>query len=386
MVTEATADSLARGPRVSSMRHYLDHASTSPLRPAVAEAMVSAWTTGGADPGRLHVEGMTARVAVETARERVADFIGARPREVVFTSGGTEAIAMAAFGAASSRGRHTVLSGVEHSAVREWSERGPETLVAVDREGRIDVDGVAAAVGPDTGLVHCQWGNHEMGTVQAIDEVVTAVDGRALLHTDAVAAVGHVPVAFGGSGVDLLSLSAHKFGGPPGIGALVVRRGLRIDPLLVGGDQERARRAGMENVAAIVGLAAACDELATTSGDEARTTGDLSARVMAWADATDGVSVVGDRAARLPHVVCLALDGVEPQPVLLGLDQAGVAVHSGSSCSSEAIEPSPVLAAMGLDAERSLRISFGWSSTAADVDALLEALPRVLDQLRALRT
>jgi cysteine desulfurase len=368
------------------VRHYLDHASTVPLRPGVAEAMVGAMRDLVGDPGRVHLEGMTTRVAVEEARERVAAFVGARPREVVFTSGATEAIAMACFGAAESKGRHSVLAGVEHSAVREWAARGTETIVAVDGTGRIDVGAVADAVGPETGVVHCQWGNHEVGTTQPVAEVVAAVDGRALTHVDAAAAAGHVPVRFGDSGIDLLSLSGHKFGAPAGIGALVVRRGLRVAPLLVGGDQERARRAGMENVAAIVGLAAACEELAGSLPDEERTARHLTDRVIGWADGATGVEVLGDRTRRLPHIVCLAIEGIEPQPVLQGLDAAGIAVHSGSSCSSEAIEPSPVLEAMGVDAQRSLRVSVGWSSTDDDIDALLAALPQVLERLRALRT
>jgi cysteine desulfurase len=366
------------------VRAYLDHASTSPLRPAARHAMIE-WLerTDVADPGRLHAEGMAARVAVEEARERVAARFGARPREVVFTSGATESIAMACWGAARSRGPHSVVAAVEHSAVREWAQRGPHDVIAVDRTGRLDAAQVAALVREDTGVVHCQWGNHEVATLQPVAEMVAAVDGRALVHVDAAATAGLVPIDFVASGVDLLSLSGHKLGGPAGVGVLLVRRGLRVEPLLVGGDQERARRAGMENVAAIVGLAAACD--AVDPDTEAAAARAHTERVITWARSAEGVEVLGDPEHRLPHIVCLGLADVEPQPVLLGLDQAGVAVHSGSSCSTEAIEPSPVLAAMGVDAERSLRISVGWSTTSADIDRLLEALPRVLTDLRSLR-
>jgi cysteine desulfurase len=367
------------------VRHYLDHASTSPLRPEARAAMLAWMDSGGGDPGRMHHEGMVARVTVEEAREQVAAALGARPREVVFTSGATEAIAAACFGAARTRGPHSVLGGVEHSAVREWAARGGETLVGVDGDGRVAVDEVAAAVRDDTGLVHCQWANHEVATLQPLAGVVGAVDGRTLVHADAAAAVGHVPVSFADSGADLLSVSGHKFGGPAGSGALLVRRGLRVDPMLVGGDQERARRAGMENVLAVVGFASALDAAVRTIDQESAAARALTDRVVEWADGFDGVDVVGDREARLPHIVCLTIEGIEPQPVLLGLDQAGVAVHSGSSCSTESIEPSPVLEAMGVDAQRSLRVSVGWSSTGDDVDALLAALPRILDELRALR-
>ncbi len=186
-------------------------------------------------------------------------------------------------------------------------------------------------------------------------------------------------------GADLMSVSGHKFGGPPGAGALLVRRGLRLAPLLLGGDQERARRAGMENVPAMVGFGAAASEVDAALDVESALNTAQTDRVLAWADQADGISVLGDPDRRLPHVVCLGIEGIEPQPVLLGLDQAGVAVHSGSSCSTESLEPSPVLEAMGADAQRSLRISVGWNTTEADIDHLLVALPQVLDRLRSLR-
>jgi cysteine desulfurase len=343
------------------------------------------------DPSRIHAEGMAARVAIETAREQVAAFFGARSREVVLTSGATEAIAAATWGAIE-RGRQVVASSVEHSAVRAASdafartEGGAVVTVGVDAVGRIDVDAVEAALSESTALVHVQWGNHEVGTVQPVAEVVELChEHGTLVHVDAAQANGHVPVDFGAIGADLMSVSGHKFGAPPGIGALLVRRGLRLRPLLVGGDQERARRAGLENLPAIVGLAAACEAL---SGDalanEAERARAMTDRVLAWAHATDRVQVYGDPQRRLPHLVCLGIEGIEPQAVLLGLDQRGVAAHSGSACSSEALEPSPVLEAMGVDAHRSLRVSVGWNTTDGDVDALLETLPEIIGGLRAL--
>jgi len=336
------------------------------------------------DPSRIHVEGMTARVAVEAAREQVAAFLGCRSsREVVFTSGATESIATAVHGS-NARGTHQVVPAVEHSAVRESAAAaGSVTIVGVDGTGRVSVDDVLAAVDGNTALVHVQWGNHEVGTVQPVAEVVAACRERGVLvHVDAAAAAGHVPISFSDVGADLMSVSAHKFGGPAGVGALLVRRGLRLPPLLVGGDQERARRAGYENVPAIAGFGAACAAIdIETESHKARSFTD---RVVRCVPGWDGVDIYGDPVDRLPQIVCLGFHGVEPQAVLLGLDRAGIAVHSGSACSSEALEPSPVLQAMGVDAHRSLRVSVGWSTVDVDLDAFVDALPDVLSRLRAL--
>ena len=369
-----------------SRRHYLDHASTSPPRPEVVAAMTDCLRDGVGDPGRIHAEGLTARVAVERAREQVAITFGARSREVVFTSGGTEAIATAVWGAAE-KGAHQVVPAVEHSAVRESAARAGEvSAVGVDGRGRVDPDEVLAAIRPDTALVHVQWANHEVGTVQPVAEVVTGCRERGVLvHVDAAQANGHLPIAFTDLGADLLTLSAHKFGGPPGAGALLVRRGLRLRPLLLGGDQERARRAGIENLPAVVGFGAAAEALGGGRlAAEAAQARRLTDRVLTGVAGMAGVRVYGDLEHRAPHLVCLGIEGIEPQAVLLGLDRSGVAAHSGSACSSESLEPSPVLEAMGVDAHRSLRVSVGWSTTDDDIDALLEALPQVIAGLRAL--
>jgi cysteine desulfurase len=365
-------------------RVYLDHASTTALRPEARAALV-AWLHQTGDPGRMHAEGLAARYAVEQARTQVAGLLGARNREVCFTSGATEAIAAACWGGAA-RGGHQVVPAVEHSAVRlAAAQHGGVTLVAPDRLGRVDPEAVLAALRPDTGLVHVQWGNHEVGTVQPVAEVVAGCRQRGVLvHVDAASAAGHLPIDFRALGADLLSVSGHKLGGPGGVGALLIRQGLRIRPLLVGGDQERARRAGTENVAALVAFGAACaaltsDDLLNREADEQRR---LTERVLAGLP--EGVSVYGDPVGRLPHLVCLGIAGIEPQAVLLGLDRAGIAVHSGSACASESLEPSPVLEAMGVDAHHSLRVSTGWSSTDEDVARFLDALPPVLDELRAL--
>jgi cysteine desulfurase len=374
-------------------RHYLDHASTTTLRPEAREAVLRWLGATGTDPGRMHTEAMAARVAVEEAREQVAELLGARSREVVFTSGATEAIATACLGVAG-RGSGQVVPAVEHSAVRESAAKaGPVTTVGVDGVGRVDATALIDAIRPETALVHVQWGNHEVGTVQPVAEVVAACRERGVLvHVDATQAAGRVAVDFGALGADLLSVSAHKLGGPPGVGALLVRRGLRIAPLLLGGDQERARRAGMENVPGIAGFGAAAAGLAAAGRIDAEATEQrrLTDRVLAAIEDLDGIVAYGDvhgsGAGRLPHLVCLGIGGIEPQAVLLGLDRAGVAVHSGSACATESLEPSPVLEAMGVDAHRSLRISVGWDSTDADIDALLAALPDVIAGLRALRS
>jgi cysteine desulfurase len=384
-------------------RSYLDHASTSPPRPEVVEAMTTWLALAGAgqvgDPGRIHAEGMHSRVALEQAREQVAALLGARSREIVFTSGATESIAAATWGAVrravdAGRSPHVVLAAVEHSAVRQSSTAfaeafgGSVTVVGVDGAGRVDVEELMGATTPDTALVHLQWANHEVGTVQPVAEVVAACrEHGVLVHLDLAQAAGRVPIDLGALGADLASLSGHKLGGPGGTGALYVRRGLRIEPLLLGGDQERARRAGVEDVTALVGLGAAAEAL--TSGalaTEATRNRVQSQRLVDGLTAVSGVHLLGDPdpVGRLPHLVCLAVDGVEPQGVLLGLDQRGVAAHSGSACASEGLEPSPVLEAMGVDAHRSLRLSVGWSTDDDDVEAAVAALPEVVGHLRSL--
>lgn len=379
-------------------RHYFDHASTCPIRPEVRSAAIE-WDEVAvtADPGRVHTEGRIVRSALEEARERVAAFFDVRPRQIVFTSGGTEAINAATWGATRADPGPVVCSPVEHAAARDSSARSaPVVPLPVDRKGRIDAITVDEAVGrcrsqygKAPSLVHCQWANHEVGTVQPVLDIVEGCRRLGVLtHVDAVAAAGHVPLDLESLGADLVSVSAHKLGGPPGIGALIVRRGLRLEPFLVGGDQERARRAGLENVAAAIGFGAAASALATpgrlsTEAAAARRQTDRLAQV---ATGVDGVAVLGDPDCRLPHIVCLAIDGVEAEPVLLGLDQEGIAAHSGSSCSSESLEPSPVLQAMGVDADRSLRLSVGWSTTDADIDAFEAAFAGVVDRLRVLRS
>jgi cysteine desulfurase len=377
-------------------RAYLDHASTAPLRLAAFEAMLPFLREHYADPGRLHAEGRVTRIALEEAREQVATLFDARPREVVFTASGTEAVNTAVWGAVA-RGResdgraHVVTTAVEHSAVLDACRRAPGevTVVGVDRLGRFDPGEVAAAVRPETALVSVQLANHEVGTLQPAGEVVEqSRDRDVLVHIDGCMAAGHAPVDFQALGADLCSISAHKLGGPKGAGALLVRRGLRVPQLIVGGAQERARRGGLEDVPAMVGFGAAAAELATDDRlvVEAAAARALTDRVAAeTTERVAGVQRYGDPDERVPHLVCFGIEGVEAEPVLLGLDQRGVAVHSGSACSSEALEPSPILEAMGVDAEHSLRVSVGWDTADTDIDAFLDAFPAVVDRLRALR-
>jgi cysteine desulfurase len=337
-----------------------------------------------ADPSRIHEPGMTARVALEQAREVVAGFFGARPREVVFTSGASESIAAVCWGVAE-RGRNQVLSGVEHSAVRlAAAQHGATTVVGCDRTGRIDPDELLAAVDDDTAVVHVQLANHEVGTVQPVAAVIAGCrERKVLVHVDAAQAAGRVPLDFGALGADLVSISGHKLGGPAGTGVLLVRRGLRIRPLIVGGEQERARRAGVEDVLGALGLAAAVDAIdiaAEAAGQSALADGLRSALLD-----VEGVELFGHPTERLPHLVCAGIADIEPQAVLLGLDRRRIRAHSGSACASEGLEPSPVLEAMGVDAHRSLRVSVGWSTTDEDVAAFAVALPAVVAELRALR-
>ena len=301
----------------------------------------------------------------------------------MFTSGATEAINAATFGAVAREGtRRIVATAVEHSAVLESSRRHDLVTVGVDDVGRVDPAAVLACVDEaPTALVHAQWANHEVGTRQPVAEVVAGCRDRGVLvHVDAAAAAGHDDIDFVALGADLLSVSAHKLGGPKGAGALLVRRGLRLDPFIVGGDQERARRGGLENVPACVGFGVAADARDTR-------------RTCPWRSPTPwppppSSSTASARSATrtIASPTCCASASMasRPKPCSSGSTRRAIAAHSGSACSSEALEPSPVLLAMGVEAERSLRVSVGWSTTDDDVDAFAAAFPQVVDRLRRL--
>lgn len=372
-------------------RTYLDNASCVPLRPEGRDALIAALDGAGADPGRIHTEGLAARAALEHARAQLASLVGCKARSVVFTSSATEAIAAACWGASRRSSRPQVVSPVEHSAVRLAAARHGDVIeLGVDPLGRIRTEDLGEVLAQEPSIVHVQWANHEVGTRQPVSEVVAACrEAGVLCHVDAAQGVGRDPIDFDDLGADLLSLSGPKFGAPMGTGALVVRRGIRLDPLLVGGDQERARRAGLEATPAFVGLGAVAAQLADADLRASEATRD-AARVDALAQGLcgpsgpGGITRLGDPDDRAPHILCVGVAGVEPQAVLLGLDQRGIAVHSGSSCATEALEPSPVLAAMGVDAERSLRLSVGWTTTDEDVTRTVDAVHRVVDDLRSL--
>jgi cysteine desulfurase len=379
-------------------RVYLDHASTTPARPDAVAALNRWAALPPGDPGRVHEEGRIVRDALEDARTEVGGFLGVAPRQIVFTSGATEAINAAVWGATrAAPGAPVLCADVEHSAVRDASARAaPVGTLAVDATGRLDVDELRARLHDrdllPPALVHCQWANHEVGTLQPVREVVEACrDAGVPVHVDAAAACGHVPTDLGELDADLVSVSAHKFGGVPGAGALVVRRGSRFEPLLVGGAQERGRRAGLEPIPALLAFGAAAAVLTEDGArrlhEEAARARTQIAEVLRGALDIDGIELVGpaDPEARLPHLLCLGVHGVEAEAVLIGLDRAGVAAHSGSACSSEVIEPSPVLEAMGADPSHSLRVSVGWTTTALDCDTFVDAFGRVVAELRALR-
>jgi cysteine desulfurase len=376
-------------------RAYLDHASTTPPRPE-ALAAVTEWAGwAAADPGRLYEEARIVRDALEDARGRVAGLVTVAPRQVVFTSGATEAINAAIFGAAAAApGAPILCAAVEHSAVRDASARAaPVETLAVDHAGRIDVEALGQRLvetsRPRPALVHCQWANHEVGTLQPVHQVVSRCrESGVAVHVDAAAAIGHVEVDLNALGADLVSITAHKLGGLPGAGALVIRRGARFAPFIVGGEQERGRRGGLEAIPALLAFGAAAGALADAGRleDEAAAARAHLDVICRAALAVDGVTLVGpaDAHERLPHLVCLGVAGVEAEPVLIGLDRNGVAVHSGSACSSESIEPSPVLEAMGTDPSHSLRVSVGWSTTDAECDMFATAFDAVVADLRAL--
>ena len=374
-------------------RAFLDCASAAPLRPEV-KATIGAWLElPQADPGRSYEEALIVRRAIESARDEVARLVHATPRQVVFTSSIAESVSTAVAAALRDGGR-ALVAPVERASVLESAARsGKVEPLEVDGEGRVSVAALRDALEDrPTALVCLQLANHETGTLlDAKPLVELAHAAGALVHLDASIAFGHVGLDVTALGADYTTLAAETIGAPMGSGALCVRRGLRLVPLVVGGDQERARRGGLENVVGILGFGAAAGVLAADGGervhDEARVAAALIERLERGCAAFEGVRGVGDPVAsgRVPHVRCFVVEGVEAEPVLLGLDRYGVSVHSGSACSSESLERSEVLAAMGVNEDHSLRVSVGWSTTEREIDAFLEAFPKVLGELRALR-
>ncbi|WP_300080056.1 cysteine desulfurase family protein [Propioniciclava sp.] len=372
------------------MRHYLDHAASSPLRPAAAEAWAEAAALTG-NPSSTHAAGRQARARLEDAREQLADAVVAHPSEVVFTSGGTEADNLAVLGvAASARAdgpARLATSTVEHPAVHDAvASLGERALwLGVDADGVVTADALAG-LSPGVALVSVMAVNNETGTVQPLDAVVDAVRRvGAVAHSDGVQALGHVPLDFAASGLDLLSLSAHKLGGPVGVGALIVRRGVRLAPTGFGGGQEARLRSGTVPVALAAGFAAAAAQAVAERSSEAARLGALRAELAAAVRALPDTTVNGG--VHVSPAIChVTFRGCRADDLLLLLDAAGIDCSTGSACTAGVHQPSRVLLAMGrpeADATASLRFSFGPTTTAADIRALTQALPGVVATARA---
>ena len=389
--------------QLSSRRVYLDHSATTPVDPRVAAAMARALTETYGNPSSVHGFGQQARAAVDRARREVAALIGAKQNEIVFTSGGTEANNLAIRGVcelATPHGRHIITSSIEHPSVRgvcdALEKRGWEvTRLPVYDNGIVRIDDLRAALRPDTVLVSVMWANNEIGTIQPVREIGELVRERRnagqrhlWFHTDAVQAAGRVAINVDEAGCDLLSMSAHKIYAPKGVGALYVRRGVRLAVQNVGGHQERERRAGTENVPAIV----AFGEAAKLAREErhGRTAHDSALRDLFERRVRDTIGDVvmnGDREHRLSHLSNISFRFIEGEGLLINLDLEGVAVSTGSACSSGTLEPSPVIRALGVSdevARGSIRFSFGKDNTEADVDYVVEVLSRAVERLRAL--
>ena len=380
------------------MRIYFDYNATTPLLPAVADAMASASVELFGNASSVHYFGQQAKAAIDTARTSLSSLIGGDPTELVFTGGGTESDNFAIRGAAEAlepvKRRHLIASAIEHEAVlntfKALARRGwKTTLLDVDQSGILSPEHLRKAITDDTALVSVMHANNEIGTIQPIAELAAIAHERgALMHTDAVQSVGKIPVNVRALGVDLLSLSAHKFNGPKGVGALWVKRGTRLQTIQTGGKHERGRRAGTENVAGIVGMGVA----ATLAGQKLSPE---AARVGALRDSLEegilrvvtGTAINGDRAHRVPNTTNISFERVEAESLLIALDLEGVAVSTGSACSSGTLEPSHVLRAMGFPPHRtqnSLRFSLGVFSTQEEVDRVIEILPRLVEKLRSL--
>ena len=381
-------------------RIYLDNAATTPLAPQVLEAMLPFFSQGFGNASAVHTWGREARRAVEAARRQVMRAIGARqPQELLFTSGGTEsdnwALTGAVFAGGKPEGCHIVTSAIEHHAVLhtcQWLEKlgCRVTYLPVDGYGRVNPADVEKAICPETVLVSVMMANNEVGTLQPIAEIGGICRARGvLLHTDAVQAIGAVPVDVEALQVDLLSLSAHKFHGPKGAGALYVRRGVKLANLLHGGAQERGLRAGTENVPALVGMGKAIEMAAADLEENAARMTRLRERLITGImAAVDGVRLNGHPTERLPGNVNLSFDRVEGEALLLRLDLAGVAGSSGSACTSGALDPSHVLMALGLteaQAQGSLRLTLGTDTTEDDVTEAVARLAPIVADLRRLR-
>jgi cysteine desulfurase len=380
-------------------RIYLDHAATTPMVPEAVEAMTRELTRIG-NASSLHASGRSARRVVEESREAIAAHVGAKPAEVIFTSGGTESDNLAikgAFCAGSESGRHAVVtSPIEHHAVLDsvaWLARSANaemSYLSVDSDGRVDRSTVTSTIASDTALVSVMWANNEVGALQPIRQIAElAAELGAISHSDAVQAVGHIDVDFAASGLDLLSFTAHKLGGPYGIGALLARRELRLAPILHGGGQERDVRSGTLDVAATAGFAAALEVAIRDRVRKERRIRQLRRELVSSVLAVVPWAILyGPRAEadRLPGIVNIGFPGCPADAILMLLDAAGIDCSTGAACSAGVSQPSHVLLAMGCseaEARSALRFSLGHTSTLADVGALVAALPEAVERAKA---
>ena len=379
-------------------RVYLDHNATTPVAPEVADRIDRALRELWGNASSVHHFGQQAKAVVDDARSQVAALLGADASEIVFTAGGTESDNFALRGAAEALEptgrRHLIASAIEHEAVlntlKALARRGWRmTLLPVDQSGIVRPDSLREVISDDTAVVSVMHANNEIGTVQPIAELARIAKAHgALVHTDAVQTAGKVPIDVRAMGVDLLSVSGHKFYGPKGIGALWVRKSVRLLPLMAGGRQERNRRAGTENVPGIVGLGAAAERAARKMAAEAERLAALRDRLeQGVLAAVPGSERNGAAEPRVPNTTNISFARIESESLLIGLDLEGIAVSSGSACSSGTLEPSHVLKAMGLPHARtlsSIRFSLGESNTEADVDRVIRVLPPLVEKLRSL--
>lgn len=380
------------------MRIYFDHNATTPVDSAVADAVARTLREDFGNPSSVHAFGQRAKACLDDARSAMAALLGAEPSEIVFTSGGTESDNLAIRGAADAMEaagrRHVIASAIEHEAVlntlKALARRGwRTTLLPVDASGIVSAEPLADALTDDTALVSVMHANNEIGTVQPIQELAAIAHRRgALFHTDAVQSTGKIPFSVKALGVDLVSVSAHKLNGPKGAGALWIRRGARLMPYLTGGRQERSRRAGTENVPGIVGLGVAARLAAAKLESEGHRLAALRDRLEAGVlERVRETTVNGDRARRVPNTTNISFEGIEAESLLIALDLEGIAVSTGSACSSGTLEPSHVLRAMGLPhhrAQNSIRFSLGAGNTEAEVDRVVSVLPAIVEKLRTL--
>lgn len=387
----------------SSRLIYMDHAATTPVRPEVLEAMLPYFSTNFGNPSGIYGLAQESRKAIDVARETVAETLDARISEIVFTSGGTEADNTAIRGSAlalASTGRHIITTSIEHHAVlhtcHSLEQYGFDvTYLPVNASGLIDPDDVGRAIDDETTLVSVMYANNEIGVVEPISEIADVVKAEArrrgrtiVMHTDAVQAAGYLDLSARNLGVDMLSLSAHKFQGPKGAGVLYIRRGTPFEAQQTGGGQERQRRSGTENVPSVVGMAEALRLAESERNETVPRVKSLRDRIVeAMLERLEGVRLNGHPARRLANNVNFSFDRVEGEPILLGLDLAGISASSGSACSSASLEPSHVLTALGLTAEQaqgSLRLTLGKDNTEEDVDYLLDVLPGLVRKLRGM--